>query len=707
MSDDVQIEAQFERDEIMAYDHPDPSPSPSEKQPQDQIPREQSQERLPIATTPDKSPEVASMINNMSLSRNRPLKKRKAPASADQEAQISRPGKIQMASQLQRGTVNFPPRIPQAPGGRLERPSNPVPGARPPVKTGSDPFNMEQAYPEDDQKDGYVDGREDRPEQFQSIAINESPSRNPAVILGALRSIPELVSTSTKGNTPGDEDKLDDEADRPINAADPPSSAPAAPRRSTRAPQKPINRSMPEGNQQSHGTEISKHPHIEAVSANPADQKKKLRGRPPKRPQPGAKHRNHGHRLRKPNVDDGPTPAIRKGKEIAATAIPTTKGQPPTPASSEDPEESGGTQVDSKEVGCKEGEDEEGEGEGAVSGTIIQQNDAEHAASTTSQAHQADEDDDTDVAEETGLELFGMDNAWRKIKVAIRNIRVSRDREDEKEGILKLATEAVKDLVEVIEKATQAYTSSTPDSSPGSAPSNDLSERQEQLVADIRGDTDELSEAHFPKKEGDAVQDIYVYAIPQMVALLEKALEARTAQLSERNNIGALQEIIRIQGLLADLCRKARDWSAKPTTKRPIMQPVRKIIPALKSLQGKFEVTLGERKRRLKQKENDAKRAKARRLEEESDRRSWEQIQQDKQARNQAIWNAISQKSVGPRPGMVVQLPQARSQEPERRKDQAQWTEEQDVQLFIEFFANGLEDLSGKDVYRAAGHFLC
>ncbi|KAI4290307.1 MAG: hypothetical protein L6R35_000414 [Caloplaca aegaea] len=752
MSDDVQIEAQFERDEIIEYELPDPSPSPPEKQPQDQIPREQSQERLPIATTRDKSPEVASMVNNMSLGRNRPLEKRKAPASADQEAQISRPGKILKAGKLQRDTVIVPPIISQAPGRRLGRPTNALPGARPPVKTGSDPFNIEQAYREDDQKDDqmddHVDRREDRPEQFQSIAINGSPSKNPTVILGALRNIPELVSTSTNRNTPGDDDRLDDEADKPINAAGPPSSPPAAPRRSTRVPQKPINRSMPGGNQQSNGTKVSK-PQSGAASRSPVHQKrlKNQRGRPKgsassKAPQSKATGENTGHNPSNQNVDLRPRGTPKKLKVNAATATsiqhnlreprPSKRAtdQPyAVPTASESHEES-----EHDVAGPEEADRHDDDGH-----TVNQHDGAEYLTTSTNQAPQVHNENDTggtsttfpsarytdrepssqrarpipeesqaaeddasypapisssgedcpelsDIPEEFGLELFGMDDAWRKIKTQLRKVG-TRKKPHLKKG-------CISKLFGVVEEAIQAYALPVPESSPESSVLDELAERQRKLVENVEASITGISETEFKGNKNNVLQDIYFHAIPQMMALLDKALKARTVQLSKKRDTSALEEIIRIQEMSANLCRKASRRKAKLSTKRPVKQTINAIGPQLKSLLKKFNAELRERKRCLNQRENDAKRAKLRRLEEESDRQAWQEVQRVKQARNQEIWEAISQKPVGPRPGMAVLLSQARNQEAERRRGQAQWTEEQDVQLFIEFFANGLEDLS-------------
>ncbi|KAI4191400.1 MAG: hypothetical protein LQ348_003523 [Seirophora lacunosa] len=713
MSDDIQIEAQWVRDAI-ANENPDLPDSP-EKQFEDSISNEQAQEILPIATSPEKKPEVANMINSMSLRKNKSLDKRSAPHKTEpskkrkvarlgnQDAQLAGPGKTQKPNKLQHETKRaHSVVIAQAQRGQLKRPkprggpTHPKPGA------GLWEPEGEEDDREHDQEDHLGDEHQARPQQFESVAIHDTPSKSPAGSDAAFKIIPESV-LSSKG-------KADTQADKLSSAAAPPSPSPAASRRNTRAAQKPINRSIPGGDQQSDGSKVSKL-QPGAASGSPVQGSiVKRPGRPrgsapPNVPQSEAINGKHRHNLRNRDVDMSASGQPKQTKVDAVTAASTkrdvpasrsskrTKGQPSTPAPSE-----GHGQPDHEVADSDESDSRQADGEGAERKEA--DNEEEESSSEATDSHQRDNGDSEelpDMQEQLSPELLGMDSAWREIKLAVRTIGTSARKGKETSYKPPLKTTQIERLIEVLDEAIKAYASPVPESSPEPTVLDKLAERQEKLVKGIEKSINKLSEINFKGNKNDLICDIYVHAIPQLVALLDKALEARSVQLSRKRHIIALEEIIRIQDVLASLCEKALQWRAKPSTIGPLMQPVRTMGPLLRSLQGRFKATLRERKRPLE--------LKARRSEEENDERAWEQVQRDKQARNQEIWEAISQKSVGPRPGMVLQLSQARSQNAERRTGQAQWTDEQDLQLFMEFFAEGLQDLSGKDVYWPAAAF--
>ncbi|KAL8963443.1 MAG: hypothetical protein Q9193_000296 [Seirophora villosa] len=701
MSDDIQIEAQWVRDAI-ANENPDP-PDPPEKQLEDSISKEQAQENLPIATSPEGKPEVANMINSMSLRKNKPLDKRSAPYKTEpskkrkvarlgnQDAQLAGPGETQKANKLQHETkLAHSVVIPPAQRGQLKRPKKALADGGPThPKPGANVWEPEDG--EDDRKHGQEDHLGDenqaRPQQFESVAIHDTPSKSTAGSDAAFKNIPEPV-LSSKG-------KADAQADKPSSPAAPPSPLSAVSRRHTRAAQKPINHSIPGGNQQSDGSKVSKL-QPGAASGSPVQESiVKRPGRPrgsapPHDLQSEATNGKHRHNLRNRNVDMSASGQPKQSKADAVTAASTkrdvpasrsskrTKGQPPTPAPSEGHEQPDHEVADSDESDSREVDGEAAERKEA-------DNEEEESLSEATDSHQRDNGDSEelpDMQEQPSPGLLGMDGAWREIKLAVRTIGTSARKGKETSYNPPLTTIQVKRLIKVLEEAIKAYASPVSERSPEPTVLDELAERQEKLVKGIEKSINKLSEINFKGNENDVICDIYVHAIPQLVALLDKALEARSVQLSKKRHIIALEEIIRIQDVLASLCEKALQWGAKPSTIGPLMQPVRTMGPLLQSLQGRFKATLRERK------------LKARRLEEENDKRAWEQVQRDKQARNQEIWEAISQKSVGPRPGMVLQLSQARSQNPERRTGQAQWTDEQDLQLFMEFFAEGLEDLS-------------
>ncbi|KAL9013375.1 MAG: hypothetical protein Q9173_001923 [Seirophora scorigena] len=705
MSDDIQIDAQWDRDAI-ANENPDLS-DPPEKQFQDSISKEQAQENLPIAASPEKKPEVATLINSMSLGKNKPLKKGSAPHKTEpskkrkisrlvnQDAQLARPGKTQKANKLQHGTVlAHSVVIPQVQRGQLKRPKALALGGPTHRKPVVDPWEPEDEEddPEHDQKDDLGDEHQARPQQSESVAIHDTPSKSPAGSDPALKTIPELVLSSTNRIIPRHEGKADAQADKISSATAPPSPLPAASRRNTRAAQKPINLSIPGGNQQSDGSKISKL-QPGAASGSPV-QGRMLRkpGRPrasapPNVLQSEATNGNHRHNLRNREVGMSASGQPKQPKVDAVTAASTkrdvrasrsskrTKGQPPTPAPPE-----GHEQPDHEVADSDESDRREADGEGAEREEADrEEEESSSEAIDSDQSSHGDFEELPDIQEQTSPELLGTDSAWREIKFAIRTIEETRENRPVK-------TRHMKRLVSVMEKATKAYALPVLESSPEPTVLDERAEQQQKRIKGIEKSINKLSEIEFKGNKSDVIRDIYVHAIPQLVALLDSALEARSVQLSRKRHISALEEIIRIQDVLASLCEKALGWRAKPSTFRPIMQPVRTMRPILQSLQDRFKATLRERKRRLK--------LKARRLEEENDKRAWEQVQTDKQARNQEIWEAISQKSVGPRPGKVLQLSQARSQDPERQTGQAQWTDEQDLQLFMEFFAEELQDLS-------------
>ncbi|KAI4118892.1 MAG: hypothetical protein LQ345_001127 [Seirophora villosa] len=717
MSDDIQIEAQWVRD-ALANENPD-LPDPPEKQFEDSISNEQAQEILPIANSPEKRPEVANMINSMSLRKNKPLDKRSAPRKTEpskkrkvarlgnQDAQLAGPGKTQKANKLQQETMLAHSEvIPQAQRGQLKRPKSPAFRGPTHRKPGAGPFELEdeEDHREHDQDDHLGDEHQARPQQFESVAIHDTPSKSPAGSDAAFKNNPELV-LSSKG-------KADTQADKLSSAAAPPSPLPAASRRNTRPAQKPINHSIPEGNQQSDGAKVSKLQPSAESGDHVRGRMQRKRGRPsrasagPPVPQSEAINDKHRHNLRNRDVNmsasgqpkqpqvDAVTAASTKRDVPASRSSKRTKGQPPTPAPSE-----GHEPPDHEVADSDESDSREADGEGAERNEA--ENEEEESSSEATDSHQSDNgvsEEVPDIQEEPSPELLGMDRAWREIKLAIRTIGTSarKGKKETRENPPPKTTQIEK-LVGVMKKAIKAYASPVLESSPEPTVLDEPAERQQKIVKGIAKSINKLSEIDSKGNKSDLIHDIYVHAIPQLVELLDKALEARSVQLSRKRNISALEEIIRIQDTLASLCEKALQWRAKLSTIGPLMQPVRTMGPLLQSLQGRFKATLRERKRPLE--------LKARRLEEENDKRAWEQVQRDKQARNQEIWEAISQKSVGPRPGMVLQLSQARSQNPERRTGQAQWTDEQDLQLFMEFFAEGLQDLSGKDVYWPAAAF--
>lgn len=302
---------------------------------------------------------------------------------------------------------------------------------------------------------------------------------------------------------------------------------------------------------------------------------------------------------------------------------------------------------------------------------------------------------DSPNPDETRPELFGQDDAWHKIIAARGKVGVSEIRGQKTREIPKMKTKYVTRLVEAIREATSLYASSI-SGSPSSSTVPDHS--KQELLEDVREHILKLSESSFEGEESKIIQDVYAHAIPKMVSFLDKALKALRAQLLKKGNVDALEEIIDVQNLLVTLCDKARDWQAKPDCNRPITQATRSMRVPLQTLQKTFREKLARREKRLRAEENHAR---STQIEEESSQQAWEEAIQKRDARNRLICQAIRQKAAAERPGPRLQATQPRIQRPESRTVQGRvvaghWSDEQDLELLTEIFAEELEDASGK-----------
>ena len=134
-------------------------------------------------------------------------------------------------------------------------------------------------------------------------------------------------------------------------------------------------------------------------------------------------------------------------------------------------------------------------------------------------------------------------------------------------------------------------------------------------------DFDEEKEA----KKSETIQDIYTHIIPGLVMLLRSAMRCRSHQYSQESDIDALQEIVKLQDLIINLCEKARKWNAKPNTERPITGSTsQKILPYTKDMRKAFGNELERRERFQRQRSYDEAFA-------ESHRRRQERLDSQKQ----------------------------------------------------------------------------
>lgn len=684
---------------------------------------------LPAPTIATAS-EVSSIVNELVFSAEQQPNKRKASNMSDDEAPQPRAGKKQKVDTIKtNATVRSPRGNSQQPTGKLKRPSKPVPQINTRSREARDIF-----LPEDSQDDAVEEPQgdaveDDVIEDLQDVAIEGSKEdaravhanvvlpanlhENPAALQyaspRALRSIPELNSKTKRHYKPTD----DSTASKSLPEAEKKSRGkkrgPYKKRDAAEAlpQQTKTSNDSPRHNTRSRQAETK----TKSDPKNPKQDVAPAQAAPPvrRKPRPGKKTKVQPNAMSVQSEDhkgiDNHVDASQNDAEhgilLSRSASPNdsdddSEVNKPAPQSA-----TSGAQIDTivKPVSWSTRQNVErsevAETPTNLSDVASQEPSSDAARNNESPGRYAQ--DLTVLSEEPRPELFGLDEDWRKIQTARGKIGVSNIEGRKSTGKPKLSTAHVIDLVRSIKKLTRLY-SSIPDGLSGSTVANDLTEHLEELLESIRVSIDGLSESEFQDNANAVVQDVYAYAIPKMVVLLDKALIARSAQLLKKSKVDALEEIIRIQDLLLVLCQKARDWNAKPTTDRPIMRPTMSIRPPLKALRKRFRATLAGRKRRLERNITDAK---ARQLEEECAQEAWEEAQRKMkahQARNQLIHEALARKEAELRPAPFLSQLQPQSQVSARRTEKSQWSYEQDRVLLKEIFAEKHGDIPGKIV---------
>ncbi|KAL8669420.1 MAG: hypothetical protein Q9168_005988 [Polycauliona sp. 1 TL-2023] len=191
------------------------------------------------------------------------------------------------------------------------------------------------------------------------------------------------------------------------------------------------------------------------------------------------------------------------------------------------------------------------------------------------------------------LELLGQHDAWRKIHEARREIGFSR--KDGKKKIPLLETMKGKEIVKRIKNVALLYDSADPVAS---------NVRLRRAFKKLDRCIQELSEDAGTDDNDRVVQALYAHAIPEFVLLLDNAFRAGRTQLSQKNSIGALEEIIELQEALIMLGEKASGWKARPPTSRPIVNPTRRILPLVKAMRRAFGTELEDRERQRRRRAN-------------------------------------------------------------------------------------------------------
>ena len=292
-------------------------------------------------------------------------------------------------------------------------------------------------------------------------------------------------------------------------------------------------------------------------------------------------------------------------------------------------------------------------------------------------------------------ELLGQDDNWRRIVEASRKVGVSNRKGNKTRQVPPAQTTCVKRIVKIIKAAARLY-----DSTDGNESDDQTQEVIESLTEHIQG----LSEASCQGEEREVVEDVYAHAVPKLVKLLDKALEARKTQLANREDIAALEEIISLQTGLSTLCEKAPGWRPRPTSKRPIIQPTVTIQPLIKAMRGAFGEELADRKRRLKRRVIKAN--KPPEMDHASSQREWEETVRRNGARRQLIIDDCNRGRAtywGQRPAPPPQIDKPYTQPATAQLAATQdavedWSAEQDKALLFELLKKERKDLSADEI---------
>ncbi|KAL9603817.1 MAG: hypothetical protein Q9219_000926 [cf. Caloplaca sp. 3 TL-2023] len=301
--------------------------------------------------------------------------------------------------------------------------------------------------------------------------------------------------------------------------------------------------------------------------------------------------------------------------------------------------------------------------------------------------------------------LFGKQMTWSKILVAKQKIVDLRAEGGESLSVTRTKNRI---LVNKIKKAISLYDAIAGTIDLDSAATPDISVNQQQELLDHIHESIKNQEEEFPlgeKKARKFIRDVYAYIIPEIISPLEKAIKTRSAQLSTRENITALREIIKIQDMLTMLCQRARGWKAKPQTSYPIIKPTVTIKPLIEQLREAFVEELHEREDRIARRRKDARQAKETEQRECERQKQAEIWRRERAMRQRQAWDEIRRKVAG-MPGFPTPLSQtnSRRQGSEFNRPKAliesQWARDQDEELLAALWAEDLGDLPGRFLAR-------
>ena len=251
-----------------------------------------------------------------------------------------------------------------------------------------------------------------------------------------------------------------------------------------------------------------------------------------------------------------------------------------------------------------------------------------------------DEEEDSDESvdedeDQPQFDLLGEEKEWMKILDAARSVCGKKLLCYKNPNVL---TGRIKKLVAKIKKARKTYQRLL-HAGVDHLQVDEVSEKLQDYLSDIEISIidQNISERSAGTEKSEMIEDIYRYAIPGLVLLLNDAFAYHAPRGKGLREYEALTEIVRLQDMVLKLCEKAKGWKAKPLTDSPIIKPnLRVIFPYLRDMRrGTFKDELAEQRRKWKNRQNALKTA----------RREAEELKQSQQRINTSLPRMTSRHS--------------------------------------------------------------
>lgn len=207
------------------------------------------------------------------------------------------------------------------------------------------------------------------------------------------------------------------------------------------------------------------------------------------------------------------------------------------------------------------------------------------------------------------LELFGQESAWEEVLEGARSVGVS------KSGIKslpRLTAPTIRHIVKNTKHAKGLFNRLSQERDMNKVDDDELKAQLERAIAEINEKVIELNEAAAGGGKSGTIKGVYAHAIPNLVFMLQSALQFRTRDYGNLGDVEFLRSMISIQDIILVLCRKAASWKAEAYHETPIVRPTRqKIRPNLREVRKAFQAELDQRERLSTQQQRERMLAKA------------------------------------------------------------------------------------------------